>query len=186
MSTQEQANITNNDNELFRPHLQRAKNIVLGYNPPGLFTQIVFFIGIIGTSIFGIWNTLSYFILKTPLYLKRHKQVDVEAIVELRGKELGFEGDQFYNSLELFHFTGIFLWLSILIGFIFLWRQKKWSAYLIIGALILYCAFMAVLLGITYFVEDTTLFDKLTLLILLVFVLTHHFIIGSRKFQVIN
>lgn len=183
MTEQEETNITKNeqDSQMFRPHLRKAKNFVLGSEPPRLYTQIVFFTGLLITFIFGIWNALSYFILKMPLYLKRHKQVDVEAIISLRGRELGFEANQFYRYLEIFHFTGIVIWFCILIALIFLWRQKKWSAYIIIGGIILYSALMAFVLGATYFVEDTTLFDKLALLILLILVLIHHFVTGNKN-----
>lgn len=181
MSDQEVTNIEKNGEQLFRPHLKRARNFVLGDERPGLYTQIVFFTGLLITSIFGIWNTISYIILKQPLFLKRHKQVDVEAIISLRGRELGFEGTDFYNYLERFHLTGIVLWFCVLIGFIFLWRKQKWSAYIIIGGILLYSSIMTFLLGATYFVEDTTLFDKLSLLVLFLLVLIHHFVIGNRK-----
>lgn len=181
MSDQEVTNIEKNDEQLFRPHLKRARNFVLGDENPGLYTQIVFFTGLLITSIFGIWNTISYLILKQPLFLKRHKQVDVEAIISLRGRELGFDGTDFYNYLELFYMIGIILWFCVLIGFIFLWRRQKWSAYIIIGSIILYSSLMTFLLGATYFVDDTTLFDKLSLLILFLLVLIHHFVIGNKK-----
>lgn len=181
MPVQEETNITNNQSQMFRPHLLRAKNVILGNGSPKLFTRIIFYIGILVTFIFGIWNSISYFILKMPSYLKQHKQVDVKAIVALRGRELGFEGEEFYRYLELFHFTAICLWFCVFIGFVFLWRQKKWSAYVIIGGLLIYSSLTAFLLGATYFVEDTTLFDKLTLLILLVLVLIHHFTVVNKK-----
>lgn len=188
MTEQEEANITKNeqDSQMFRPHLRKAKKFVLGSEPPRLYTQIVFFAGVLITFIFGIWNTLSYFILKSPLYLKRHKQVDVEAIISLRGRELGFEANQFYRYLETFHFTGIIIWFCILIALIFLWRQKKWSAYIIIGGMVIYSALMAFMLGATYFIEDTTLFDKLALLILLILVLIHHFVAGTKDPEIVE
>lgn len=186
MSEQEETNIEKKeeDVQLFRPHLRRVKNVVLGSEPPRLYTQIVFFFGMLISLIFLLWNVLSYFILKSPTYLKRHKQVDVEAIVSLRGRELGFVENEFYNYLELFNLVGIFLWFFALVSLVFLWRQKKWSAYIIIGSIVLYSALMAFLLGATYFIEDTTLFDKLSLLILLVLVLIHHFVEGKREVEV--
>ncbi len=184
MTTQEETNIANNQSQMFRPHLKRAKNVILGEENPNVFSQVVFYTGILGTFIFGIWSSISYLILKNPLYLKQHKQVDVEAIVELRGRELGYEGDSFFRHLELFHLSSTGIWLCVLIGFIFLWRKKKWSAYVIIGGLVVYCALMLFFLGPTYFVEDTTLFDKLSLLILFLLVLIHHFVTGNKKNEI--
>lgn len=184
MSIQEETNIANNQPQMFRPYLRRAKNTVLGTENPKVFSQIVFYIGIVVTFIFGIWSSVSYFILKTPKYLKQHKQVDVKAIVELRGRELGFEGETFYRYLELFHFSSVCLWICILAGLIFFWRKKKWSVYVIITGLIVYNALMVFMLGPTYFIEDTTLFDKLTLLVFFLLVLIHHFVMGTTTTEV--
>lgn len=178
MSEQEETNIEKKTEEaqLFRPHLLRAKKVILGEESPRLYPQIVFFIGLFVSFAFGIWNVVSYFILKSPGYLKQHKQVDVNAIIELRGRELGFENDAFFKYLETFHFSGIILWLIILIGFILLWRQIKWSVYVIVAAIIIYLGIMVFMLGPTYFVEDTTLFDKLSLLVLFILLLIQHFV----------
>jgi hypothetical protein len=184
MSEINETNIENNQSELFRPHLKRAKNFVLGTEIPGLYTQIVFFAGICITSIFGIWNTISLSILKIPAYLKQHKQVDVEAIVALRGRELGFDGTTFYNYLEIFHLSSIVIWLCILISFIFVWRKKRWAVVVIILGIIIYAALMLFLLGATYFVDDTTLFDKISLLILFVLVVIQHFVAGKKEQEI--
>ena len=169
---------------MFRPHLKRVRNVILGTSKPKLFSQIVFYIGLLTASVFGIWSMISFFILKSPRYLKEHKGVDVKAIIELRGRELGFHDAQFYNYLEMFHLLGICLWFIVFIGCVFFWRQKKWPVFVIIGCLLIYCSSMIFLLGPTYFVEDTTLFDKITLSLLFVLILVHHFVVKAETNQV--
>lgn len=163
-------------NNIFLPYLLKVKNIVLGENTPKTFTKIVFFIGLFIAFIFEIWNSISFFILKSPDFLKKHKQVDVKAIIELRGKELGFKSLDFYQKLEFFHLSSIIIWGIILIGLIFLWRQKKWSIYLIIVALVTYISILLFSLSPTYFIEDLTLFDKINITILFILMLIQHFV----------
>lgn len=186
MSNQEETNIENNHTQMFRPHLKRVRNVILGTSKPKLFSQIVFYIGLLTASIFGIWSMISFFILKSPRYLKEHKGVDVKAIIELRGRELGFRDTQFYNYLETFHLLGICLWFFVFLGCIFLWRQKKWSVFMIVGCLLIYCSSMLFLLGPTYFLEDTTLFDKLTLSLLFVLILIHHFVVKAETNEALS
>lgn len=185
MSEQEETNIEKKteESQLFRPHLLRVKKVILGEENPRLYPQIVFFVGLFLSSVFGIWSVISFFILKSPAYLKQHKQVDVNAIIELRGRELGFEEDQFFRYLENFHLAGIILWFIILIGFILLWRQIKWSVYVIISAMIIYLGIMVFMLGPTYFVEDTTLFDKLSLLVLFILLVIQHFVSSKKPIE---
>lgn len=180
MSNQEEANIENNT-QMFRPHLKRVRNVIFGPSKPKLFSRIVFYTGLLTASIFGIWSMISFFILKSPRYLKEHKGVDVKAIIDLRGRELGFNDTQFYNYLETFHLLGICLWFFVFLGCVFFWRQKKWSVFMIIGCLLVYCSSMIFLLSPTYFIEDTTLFDKLALLLVFILFLIHHFIYGKKK-----
>lgn len=180
MSNQEEAKIENNNTQMFRPHLKRVRNVILGTSRPKVFSQIVFYIGLITAFIFGIWSMISFFILKSPRYLKEHKGVDVKAIIELRGRELGFNNTKFYDYLEIFHLLGICLWFLVFLGCIFFWRQKKWSVFVIVGCLLIYCSCMIFLLGPTYFVEDTTLFDKITLALLFVIILIHHFVVKTE------
>lgn len=181
MSNQEEAKIENNNQQLFRPHLKRVRNVILGTSRPKLFSQIVFYTGLFTASVFGIWSMISFFILKSPRYLKEHKGVDVKAIIELRGRELGFSDTKFYDYLETFHLVGMCMWFFIFLGCVLLWRQKKWSVFLIIGCLLIYCSSMIFLLGPTYFVEDTTLFDKITLTLLFVLILIHHFVVVEKN-----
>lgn len=181
MIEQEQANITKKDNPFFQSQLKQTKSFVFGDESPNLYTQIVFFVGLTISLIFELWNVISFMILKFPLYLKSNRQVDVEAIVALRGSELGFEEGIFYRNLEYFNLIGIVVWVVVIAGLIFLWRKKKWSTYAIVGSIIVYLISMIFLLGMTYFIEDTTLFDKIILLLILVLVFIFHFISNEKK-----
>lgn len=180
METNNKANIENNESKMFQPYLLHAKKIILGTPTPNLYARIVFFIGMIISFIFETWHLISYFILTSPSYLKQHKDIDVIAIIELRGRELGFGGDTLYTSLKVFHFTSICVWLCVIIGLILLWRQVKWASYIIIGGILLFYFFMFLFLGFTFFKEDTTLFDKITALLLLVLVIINHLIVIIR------
>lgn len=176
-----ETNIKNNQDQIFRPHIQKAKKVVLGQERPKLFTQIVFYLGIVGTSIFGMWSTISLLILKFPGYLKSNKQVDVEAIVGLRARELGFEGTDFFNKLVLFHLTSTLVWIIILICFFLLWRSIKWANVVIVAGIVALTLFTLILFGPTYLIEDTTTFDKITLLIMLTLSVISHFTMTPKQ-----
>lgn len=181
-----ETNIENNQDQFFRPHIQKARKIVLGQERPKLFTQIVFYLGVVITSIFGMWSTISILILKFPGYLKTNKQVDVEAIVGLRARELGFDAQDFYQKLELYHLTCVIVWIGILICLFLIWRSVKWANVVIIASILALTIFQLVLFGPTYWVEDTTTFDKITLLILLTLVVISHFTMTSKQKEIVE
>ncbi|MCO5260815.1 MAG: hypothetical protein M9916_11780 [Crocinitomicaceae bacterium] len=177
---EKETNIENNEINLLNSKIKQVRVGIFGSKRPDLYTQIVFYIGICTAFIFGLWNAISYFILKFPLYLKEHKGVDVEAIVELRGRELGFIDDVFYSKLSLFYFCSSILWLIIFGCFFLLWRLVKWSNYIILTGIIGYIILMIALFGSQFFKEDTTLFDKLALILVFLLVLGHTIIQKSK------
>lgn len=186
MDTNDKTNIENNESKMFQPYLLHAKKIVLGTPTPSLYTKIVFYIGIIISFIFELWNLVSYFILTSPSYLKQNKGIDVIAIIEFRGRNLGFEEDKLYDALKLFHFSAIIVWLCIIIGLVLLWRQIKWASYVIVGGILIFYSCMFFFLGITYFKEDTTLFDKLSVSLLLLMVIINHLITINKTSELIS
>jgi hypothetical protein len=170
-----------NNSDLFRPHLKRAKNILLGETRPHWFVQLTFYFAFLLSTIFLLWNAISLFILLFPDYLRIHKGVDVQAIIELRGRTLGFQEDVFHHNLLLFFSIASGSWLLALIALPFIWRQQLIAVYVRGFLLVTYVVTMFVLLGSSYFLEDTTNFDKYSLLTLTVLLLILYFQLKKRK-----
>jgi hypothetical protein len=179
--TQDETNIEKNELKLFNSKMKQLKVGIFGSEKPSIFTQILFYYGTLISFIFGLWSVISLAILKFPNYLKQHKNVDVEAIIELRGRELGFIDDSFYANLENYHFYSCIIWLICFICFFLLWRKIYWASYIIVSGILVYYTLMLVKLGSTYYVDDTTLFDKTTLLLLFVATIVHALIFRTSE-----
>jgi len=166
--------------EWYVPYWRKIVRLLVGQEKPPLFTQIVFFISLIIAFIFEIWSLISFFILKNPAYLKENKRVDVLAIVELRGRELEMDGELFVRNIQYFHLIAIGTWGLALIGLLLFWRQIKIAHHILLGSVMAYLIAMFALLGSTYFVEDTTSFDKIVLVILC-FLFVIHYVLQELK-----
>lgn len=177
----EQTNIENNSDQLFQPQLKFAKNILLGEERPGFYTQLNFYLGNIIASIFLIWNAVSLLILKFPDYLREHKQIDVHAIIELRGRKLGFFEGDFFNKIMLLFTIGIVCWTVVLLCYFWIWRRKKTATLIALIAIGIYFGAHFVLLGIDYFNIDTTLFDKISIFIIVALNLIQYIILKRRS-----
>lgn len=155
----------------------RIRYGIYGKKRPHWFVQMNYYVCSILVSCALIWQLISYFILKNPDVLKQHKHVDVQAIVERRGVELGFLNNDFYDTLLKFSLYSSILCVLMLISLFFLWRKKAFYIYLVIGIEIIYVSLILAMLGGTYFIEDTTLFDKLSLLVIFVLTILQNFLI---------
>jgi len=172
--------------EMFAPYWRMFKKFLFGQERPSLWVRLYVYFGMYVSSIFGLWSLISYAILKNPNYLKYHKQVDVLAIVELRGRELQMEGEIFIKNLELFHVLSMGSWLTIFVATLFVWRKKKYATHTLILAWLVYLVAMLSLLGPQYFVEDTTTFDKFFLITLLVFTIVQYIVHERKKLEKID
>jgi hypothetical protein len=100
------------------------------------------------------------------LFLQQ-KGVDVTEMIEARGQELGYTKGEFLDRLETFHGISIICWGIVLISLIMLWRKKTSYGYFFFGGTLFYFGMMVFYVGFDYFMNDTTRFDKILLLVML-------------------
>lgn len=170
--TDSEAKIPNQKNQKTKfqsplPFIVQLRNLIFGKDRPGIYTQITFYINLIGTIIFGLWSTVSYFAISYRAIFHTQKGVDVAAIINERGIELGFTEGNFIERLSTFHGVSMVCWTIILFSLVLLWRRKRVFAYFFFVPFLFYFGMMVFYISFTYFLEDTTGFDKVVLLILL-------------------
>lgn len=147
--------------------LTKLKQLIFGTVNPDMYTQISFFIGLVITLIFLVWNFLGYLVIDGRNWIEAEKGLDIEVLIAQRGGELGFEPGQFIQKLETFYFFAVVLWCFIFVGLIFQWRKQTIFIYIIGISAILYLIGMWAYLGFDYWLEDTTLFDKVLFILLI-------------------
>lgn len=148
------------------PFIIQLRNLLFGKVKPGIYTQITFYINLVGAGIFGLWNAISYFAISYRTVFFEQKGVDVAAIIDRRGIELGFQSGDFMNRLSTFHGISMVCWLLILVGLVLLWRRRSLYVYFFFVPFIFYFGMMVFYISFTYFLEDTTAFDKVLLLVI--------------------
>lgn len=148
------------------PFIVKLRNLIFGSKTPGIYTRMTFFINLGCLVIFFLWSVISYFaIIYRQLFLVE-KKVDVEAIIEARGLALGFEHGEFIQTLLTFHGVSLICWSFVFVGLIFLWRRSRHFAYLFFGGTLFYFGMILFYVGVDYYLEDTSGFDKILFLIL--------------------
>ncbi len=150
------------------PIILKIRNIIFGKKRPDAFTRTVFYINLVAWFIFMLWSTISYFAIALKELIKENKGISIAAIVRRRGEELGFDGETFLVSFKQFQFVDIFIWITIFVSLIFLYRKKRIFAVLYFSAIGLHFLLMVFMLSFTYFLEDISFFDKITYFIMVV------------------
>jgi hypothetical protein len=149
------------------PILSRLRNVIFGKESPDTYTQISFYIGIIIWIIFLVWIILGYIVLTNTDWIEQEKGLDVHTLIAARGTELGFQGTDFQNSLISFYNIALFAWIGLFIGLVLQWRKNLWFIYFVWIAGGIYLLGMWFILGVNYWYNDTTLFDKITFILLI-------------------
>lgn len=147
--------------------LAKLKNWIFGSTNPDMYTQVSFFIGLAIVITFLIWSILGFVVIDGRGWIQAEKGLNVENLIQIRGIELGFQSDEFLGKLTHFYTFSIVIWLAILCGLILQWRKKIVFIYVIGISAALYLIVMWFMLGFEYWVNDTTLFDKITFFILI-------------------
>lgn len=176
MEPEQQRKKLEKEEQIVRNVLFKSKSLLYGHVRPHWFVQLNYYLCTLLASIALIWHAITFLILLKPGFLKRHKFIDVPAIVERRGSELGFLRDEFFPILKTFSGLGAILWLILIVSLLLLWRGKTYYVYIVIGVIVVYVGVLLSLLGGTYFIEDTTWFDKLTLFVILTLTIVQNFI----------
>lgn len=162
------------------PILRQLRNLIFGIKIPDIYTRVTFYINMVLMSTFLIWDILSYFALTSTELIGEQKGITVEKIVAARGEVLGFEEGELFARLSTFHSLGIICWLVFFFGLILMYRKVKRYVYFCLVPLIFYLGMAIIYLSFTYYLEDTTTYDKIAMLIMVVSILVHSFLMTNR------
>ena len=163
------------------PFLIQLRNLIFGKQKPDIFTRVTFYINLLIWLTFILWSIISYISISARTFILQEKGISVEAIVEKRGAELGFEGGEFLDRLLTFHSISFICWMIVFVGLVLLYRKKIQFIYFVLGATLFYIGMHIFYLSYTYFVEDTTLYDKISLLILITGSLIHLYLMKNEQ-----
>lgn len=163
------------------PFILQLRNLIFGQRNPGIYTKLTFFINLFAVVVFGVWNLITYFSIVFKDLFLHHKGVDVEAIISSRGVELGFDGATFYENIKVFSGVSLLVWGVILFSLVLLWRRSRMFIYFFLGGLIFELGMMFFFLGATFMLQDTTFFDKIMLLIMVVSSLAYFFLMKENE-----
>jgi hypothetical protein len=163
------------------PILRKVRNLIFGKRVPDIYTRITFYMNSVIWTTFMIWNIISYFTLQSRHLIWQQKGIPIEQIIQRRGSELGFTGDDFISRLLTFHAVSIICWAVVFFGLILLYRKSRRFIYFVLGGLIFYIGMSIFYISFTYFVEDTTAYDKIALLVIIVSSLLHAYLMQNER-----
>ena len=163
------------------PALIQFRNFIFGKTKPDAYTRVTFYMNLIIWITFMFWNVASYFTIASRQLILSQKGIDVAEIITNRGIELGFEDGDFLSRLLTFHGVSIICWGIIFIGLVLLYRKRSAFIYFILGGLIFYVGMSMFYLNFSYFVEDTTTYDKIALLIMITSTVLHSFLMKNER-----
>lgn len=163
------------------PFLIQFRNFIFGKVKPDIYTRIIFIIGVLIWLTFQLWTAISYFTLYSASFIEQQKGIPINEIIESRGKELGFLDDEFISRLLTLNAVGIICWGLVFLGLVLLYRKKKQFIYFILGGSIFFLGMSIFYVSYTYFIEDTTTFDKIALLVLITTAIFHFFLMKNEE-----
>lgn len=166
------------------PILIKLRNIVFGKQKPDVLTQVHFFLNLVIAVAFFSWHLLSVFAINRRGLIWEFKGISVEALVERRGMELGFSGGELLDRLMTLHSISVICWTIVFIGLVRLYRMKKDFIYFTMPSLLFYLGMNVFYMSFRFFMEDTTNFDKVAILIVALSSLIHYFLLkrsGGRE-----
>lgn len=163
------------------PLFIRIRNFILGKRKPDGFTRICFMIVLFVWLLLAVWNAISYFVLLSADVIYQNKGISVNAIIRNHGKKIGFDGQEFLDALTTFYLSNLFIWLVIFVGLVFMYRKMKAYPLLVFGGLIVHFAYMFFILGLQYFIEDISFFDKICYIVFIGIIIIHSWLMNKEK-----
>lgn len=163
------------------PFIIQFRNLIFGKEKPDIFTLVTFYMNLVIWFTFMIWNIISYFSISMKDFILAQKGISVEEIITKRGLELGYENDEFLNHLLTFHAISIICWVLVFVGIVLLYRKRIQFVYFIVGAVIAYIGMSIFYVGYSYFIEDTTTYDKIALLVIVAGSILHYFLMRNES-----
>lgn len=164
-----------------KPILVRLRNIVFGKRKPDIFTRLTFYINLVIWASFMLWNVIGYLAISSRKMITEVKGIEVEKIIAERGIELGFEPMDFIARIGVVHGVGVLCWGAIFFGLVLLYRKRKQFIYFIAGGVLFYVGLNVFYLSFQFFREDTTNFDKIALLVMLLSTTIHSFLMKNER-----
>ncbi|NVK64871.1 MAG: hypothetical protein HWE22_09805 [Flavobacteriales bacterium] len=164
-----------------KPILVRLRNLIFGKRKPDIFTRLTFYINLVIWLSFMLWNLIGYIAISSRKMITEIKGIEVEKIIAARGVELGFEPMDFISRLNVVHGVGVLCWGVIFFGLILLYRKRRQFVYFIIGGVVFYLGLNIFYLSFQFFREDTTSFDKIALLVMVLSTIIHSFLMKNER-----
>lgn len=156
------------------PILIKLRNLIFGKERPDIFTQVHFFLNLIIVAAFFSWHLLSVLAINKRGLIWDFKGISVEALIERRGMELGFSGGELLDRLVTLHSIAVICWAVVLIGLVRLYRRKKDFIYFTLPAMLFYLGMNVFYMSYRFYVEDTTSFDKVAVLLAILSSVIHY------------
>lgn len=158
--------------------LRRLSHFLFGKEKISPLKFMMLLIHSLISVIFLFWHLISYFVIKNHELIIEHKKIDVDQLLYNRGAALGFDPIQFSAHLTTFHLLSAICWSLLLLLVFGMLRNHKHLLTTTIVLLVFYYGAMLLYLGPTYYKEDTTSFDKISLVLFLTnavfYQLIHH------------
>lgn len=145
-----------------------------------MYTRITFYINLLIWVTFFSWSILSYFVINSRHMIFEQKGLSVEYILFRRGEQLGYARGEFMERLLTYHSIGIILWGFVFLGLILLYRKKRLFVYFSLLPIILYLLMTIFYISWDYFMEDTTNYDKIALLVAISSLIIHSYMIKNE------
>ncbi|PHR43425.1 MAG: hypothetical protein COA32_16415 [Fluviicola sp.] len=162
------------------PLFVKISRLIFGKKKPDGFTRIIFSINLFSWFLLFMWNMISYFVLLSSDIIKENKGFSVNAIIRRNGQKLGFNGQDFLDAITQFYFLNNFIWIIIFIGLILMYRKKAFYPFLLLGGLAIHFSLMFFTLGLQYFLEDVSFFDKILYAVIIVLTIIHSFLMKKE------
>ena len=155
--------------------------ILLGKSEPDSYTKVTFYTLIPISILFLIWNCVGYVALCYQHFIHIHRHVSIDTIFAERASQLGYSPEEFTHRLSVLFIMSIACWLIILSALILLWRKNTLYFPLILTGGLLYLVLLFFYIGYDYFRTDTSMFDKIALIVLFVMSGLHFFILKKEQ-----
>lgn len=163
------------------PFVIILRNLIFGKTKPDIYTRITFFMGVILWLMFLLWSAISYFALVSRQWIFNNKGIDVQSIIGRRGKDLGFTATDFVDRLQTVNGIAIICWVFFFIGLVLLYRKKRIFIYFTLVPLLMYLFMNTIYLSFSYFMQDTTMFDKIAILVLVLSMAVHAYLMKNER-----
>lgn len=168
------------------PLIIKIRRFILGKKKPDGFTRLIFTINIFSWFLLMMWNLISYAAIQLSDIIKENKGFSVNAIIRKNGRDLGFEGQDFLDVINTYLFANIFIWIIIFIGLALLYRKLKVYPIFLLGGLGIHFLLMFFMLGLQYFIESVSFFDKILYGIIIITTMIHSALMKKEQTDPLN